>query len=68
MHRGHETLGYAVQYVKLLLRAFLAECLAHFAGILCAVREQCYGNPRHARPDLPQSVRGCIVQPPVVKV
>lgn len=50
------------------MRASVAERLAHFAGIPCAAKEQCLGNPRHARSDLPQSMLGCIVQPPVVRV
>jgi hypothetical protein len=33
----------------------------------CSAGEQCLGNPRHGRPNLPHSMRGCIKQPPVVK-
>lgn len=40
----------------------------HFAGVPCAAKEQCLGNTRHARSDLPQSARGCIVRPPMVRV
>lgn len=45
------------------LRAFLAERLAYSAGIFCSAGEQCLGNPRHTRPNLPHSVRGCIAHP-----
>ncbi|KAJ5771440.1 uncharacterized protein N7511_003491 [Penicillium nucicola] len=52
---------------NLLLRALLAERFGHFAGIIFARPENSVSEilNTHA-PDLLWTVRGCIVQPPVV--
>ncbi|KAJ6054000.1 uncharacterized protein N7446_010012 [Penicillium canescens] len=51
----------------LLLRAHFAERLAHFGGIVFARPEKSVSEILNTQaPDLLWTVRGCIVQPPVV--